>query len=67
MPPSLIRLPEGCAFGPRCPHRFEKCSQVPPLEDKLRTGHVDACFLDPETKRARRETTIHPELEAESA
>jgi peptide/nickel transport system ATP-binding protein len=67
MPPSLIRLPEGCAFGPRCPHRFERCSQVPPLEDRLRTGHVDACFLDPETKRARRETTIHPELEVESA
>jgi oligopeptide/dipeptide ABC transporter ATP-binding protein len=67
MPPSLLRLPEGCAFGPRCPHRFERCSQVPPLEDKLGTGHVDACFLDPETKRSRRETTIHPELEAESA
>jgi peptide/nickel transport system ATP-binding protein len=67
MPPSLLRLPEGCAFGPRCPHRFEKCSQVPPLEDKLGNGHVDACFLDPEAKRDRRETTIHPELEAESA
>ena len=67
IPPSLINLPEGCAFGPRCPHRFERCSQAPPLEDRLRTGHVDACFLDQETKRARRETTIHPEIEAESA
>jgi oligopeptide/dipeptide ABC transporter ATP-binding protein len=67
MPPSLLRLPEGCAFGPRCPHRFDRCSQVPPLEDKLGNGHVDACFLDVEAKRDRRESTIHPELEAESA
>jgi oligopeptide/dipeptide ABC transporter ATP-binding protein len=66
-PPSLLRLPEGCAFGPRCPHRFERCSQVPPLEDKLGNGHVDACFLDTEAKRNRRESTIHPELETESA
>jgi oligopeptide/dipeptide ABC transporter ATP-binding protein len=67
MPPSLLHLPEGCSFGPRCPHRFERCSQVPALEDRLRNGHLDACFLDPETKRGRRESTIHPELEAESA
>jgi oligopeptide/dipeptide ABC transporter ATP-binding protein len=66
-PPSLLRLPEGCAFGPRCPHRFERCSEVPPLEDKLGNGHVDACFLDTEAKRNRRESTIHPELETESA
>jgi oligopeptide/dipeptide ABC transporter ATP-binding protein len=66
-PPSLLRLPEGCSFGPRCPHRFERCSQVPALEDRLRNGHLDACFLDPEAKRDRRETTIHPELGVESA
>jgi hypothetical protein len=40
---------------------------VPPLEDKLGNGHVDACFLDTEVKRNRRESTIHPELETESA
>ncbi|HYX86082.1 MAG TPA: ABC transporter ATP-binding protein [Gaiellales bacterium] len=67
MPPSLLRLPQGCSFGPRCPHRFEKCAQDPALEDRVGTGHLDACFLDPEAKRARRETTIHPELAAESA
>jgi len=67
MPPSLINLPEGCSFGPRCPHRFERCSNVPELSDRTGSGHVDACFLDPEAKRARRETTIHPELQTESA
>ena len=66
-PPSLINLPQGCSFGPRCPQRFERCSEVPPLEDRLRNGHLDACFLDPEAKRSRRETTIHPELQTESA
>jgi len=66
-PPSLISLPEGCSFGPRCPQRFDRCSAVPPLEDRLRNGHLDACFLDPETKRGRREATIHPELQTEPA
>ena len=66
-PPSLLSLPQGCSFGPRCPQRFERCSEVPPLEDRLRNGHLDACFLDPEGKRGRRETTIHPELQTESA
>jgi peptide/nickel transport system ATP-binding protein len=67
MPPSLITLPEGCSFGPRCPHRFDRCSDVPPLEDRVGNGHLDACFLDVEAKRGRREATIHPELQTESA
>ena len=32
MPPSLLRPPEGCHFRPRCPHAFDKCTQVPPGE-----------------------------------
>jgi oligopeptide/dipeptide ABC transporter ATP-binding protein len=64
LPPSLIRLPEGCAFGPRCPHRFDRCSEVPPLTGKLGDGHLDACFLDPEQKKERRELAIRPDLSA---
>jgi len=68
VPPSLINLPEGCAFGPRCPQRFEKCSQRPELRDRIgESKHLDACHLEPPTKAARRETTIHPELVEESA
>jgi peptide/nickel transport system ATP-binding protein len=65
LPPSLIRLPEGCAFGPRCPHRFERCADVPPLTDKLGDGHLDACFLDPEQKKERRDRAIRPDLTAQ--
>jgi oligopeptide/dipeptide ABC transporter ATP-binding protein len=68
VPPSLIHLPEGCAFGPRCAHRFEKCSEIPELRDRLgESGHLDACHLEPAVKAARRETTIHPELIEDSA
>jgi len=67
-PPSLIHLPEGCAFGPRCAQRFAKCSEVPELRDRLgTTGHLDACHLEPAAKAARRDATIHPELAEESA
>jgi peptide/nickel transport system ATP-binding protein len=30
-PPSLIDLPRGCRFAPRCPQRFAKCDQDPPM------------------------------------
>jgi oligopeptide/dipeptide ABC transporter ATP-binding protein len=30
-PPSLIDLPHGCRFAPRCPKRFAKCDQAPPM------------------------------------
>jgi peptide/nickel transport system ATP-binding protein len=62
VPPSLIHLPQGCAFGPRCPYRFDRCAEVPALEDRLGDGHLDACHLDPGQKRDLRETAIHPEL-----
>ena len=30
-PPSLIDLPRGCRFAPRCPQRFARCDQEPPM------------------------------------
>ena len=30
-PPSLIGLPPGCRFAPRCTSRFEQCEQDPPM------------------------------------
>jgi peptide/nickel transport system ATP-binding protein len=58
-PPSLINAPEGCKFRPRCPHAFEKCTQEPPLENRVEErGHLDRCWLDVEFKRAHRDETI---------
>lgn len=48
-PPSMINPPSGCAFNPRCPHRFEPCTdQVPPLVfDGM---HGSRCYLTPESR-----------------
>jgi peptide/nickel transport system ATP-binding protein len=62
LPPSLIHLPAGCAFRPRCPHAFEVCLERPALDDRRGNGHLDRCHLAPEQKAALRETAIHPEL-----
>jgi oligopeptide/dipeptide ABC transporter ATP-binding protein len=67
LPPSLINLPSGCAFGARCPQRFDRCAEIPELTDKAGNGHLDACHLELDLKRTRRERTIHPELNEEPA
>jgi oligopeptide/dipeptide ABC transporter ATP-binding protein len=53
-PPSLTRLPTGCAFAERCAYRFDKCAEVPPLHDRAGTGHLDACHLSAEEKQRHR-------------
>ena len=62
LPPSLLSLPTGCSFAPRCPHVFPACSEQPALEERAAAGHRDRCFLPVPEKLARREATIHPEL-----
>jgi peptide/nickel transport system ATP-binding protein len=47
-PPSLLALPKGCAFGPRCRFRFQSCNERPPLAGA--NGHEAACFLSPEVR-----------------
>jgi peptide/nickel transport system ATP-binding protein len=37
--------PSGCVFADRCPHRFERCSEPPPLVAKRGADHLDACWL----------------------
>jgi peptide/nickel transport system ATP-binding protein len=55
-PPSLVNPPQGCHFRPRCPHAFERCTEVPALQARLpdAPGHRDRCWLEAEEKRARR-------------
>ncbi|HXZ99848.1 MAG TPA: ABC transporter ATP-binding protein [Candidatus Binatia bacterium] len=46
-PPSLIRLPSGCAFHPRCPFAMDSCiREQPDLEPVADgSGHDSACWL----------------------
>jgi peptide/nickel transport system ATP-binding protein len=56
-PPSLLELPHGCPFRPRCPHEFAKCPELPGLDARLPEApeHRDRCWLNPEEKRQKRE------------
>jgi oligopeptide/dipeptide ABC transporter ATP-binding protein len=64
-PPSLINMPQGCKFRPRCEHAFEKCVEEPPLENRVETpGHLDRCWLDVDYKRTRRDAAIGTKPEA---
>jgi peptide/nickel transport system ATP-binding protein len=42
-PPSLINLPQGCPFRPRCPLAGPECSVEPELLQTDRPGHRSAC------------------------
>jgi oligopeptide/dipeptide ABC transporter ATP-binding protein len=43
-PPDLTRLPPGCAFGPRCAYRVERCGESAPPLAGVRTAHRSACW-----------------------
>jgi len=44
--PSPIDPPPGCAFHPRCPYKFDPCSQQKPLLVEAAAGHLVACWLN---------------------
>jgi peptide/nickel transport system ATP-binding protein len=44
-PPSLVDLPNGCAFHPRCRFAMEKCRQVVPECKQVSEQHRVACWL----------------------
>ncbi len=45
LPPSLIHVPPGCSFHPRCPHRFEPCDKEVPALLASDGHHASACHL----------------------
>jgi oligopeptide transport system ATP-binding protein len=49
-PPSLITLPAGCAFSPRCGHATPMCRTKPPALTEIEPGHLSSCHFagDPE-------------------
>jgi oligopeptide transport system ATP-binding protein len=48
MPPSLIFLPKGCNFSPRCPFVKDECREVDPDLEEKKPGHTAACILSVE-------------------
>ena len=52
-PPSLINLPGGCSFHPRCPYVREAHKHVDPTLDEVPgdPNHLVACLLAPEVRR----------------
>jgi peptide/nickel transport system ATP-binding protein len=51
LPPSLIHLPSGCPFHPRCPYVMDVCLKVGPKLEKSEPGHLVACHLQVEERR----------------
>lgn len=44
--PSLLDLPTGCKFRPRCSHAFDKCSKEEPTLELKKSGHWVRCWLE---------------------
>jgi oligopeptide/dipeptide ABC transporter ATP-binding protein len=43
-PPSLINLPPGCSFQPRCSVSTDICREQPPSEVEVEEGHTVSCW-----------------------
>jgi len=43
--PMLGALPPGCAFNPRCPDRFDRCTTAPPGDYDVGAGRTAKCYL----------------------
>jgi len=43
--PDPSEMPQGCGFGPRCPHAMEICSEKIPALTEVAPGHIVACWL----------------------
>ena len=53
-PPSLLNLPPGCSFHPRCDYARERCArEVPPLYT-VAPGHASACHYWSEVQLSRK-------------
>jgi len=45
-PPDLSKLPEGCAFAPRCQQATSACRMAAPALREWAPGHQVACLLE---------------------
>jgi peptide/nickel transport system ATP-binding protein len=60
-PPSLIYVPSGCPFHPRCPYAFDRCRDEVPQLLPIDGHHAAACHLPlAERKRIVEEEVLAP-------
>ncbi len=59
-PPSLLSPPAGCRFNPRCAYAFDRCTRERPglVGATGDQAHLQACFLDDETKAREAAKTL---------
>ena len=51
-PPSLVNMPPGCPFAPRCPLHIAECDQAEPPLFQVGAGHTAACIRTAEVEEA---------------
>ncbi|TSB25991.1 ABC transporter ATP-binding protein [Streptomyces sp. NBC_01525] len=65
-PPSLINVPSGCAFNPRCPYadvpKDDLTRTVRPELTEATTGHFSACHMAPAERKRIWTEEIAPKL-----
>ncbi|HEY8301539.1 MAG TPA: ABC transporter ATP-binding protein [Jatrophihabitans sp.] len=67
-PPSLLNLPPGCPFTPRCPIAEEICDrEEPALEEVAGSGHAAACHFRNRTADASASDLFSSESETAAA
>ena len=42
-PPSVVNMPPGCPFSPRCPLSTDECDRTEPVLERIGEGHLAAC------------------------
>jgi oligopeptide/dipeptide ABC transporter ATP-binding protein len=51
-PPSLLNMPPGCPFAPRCPLHIAACDEAEPPLFQVGPGHTAACIRTEKVERA---------------
>jgi peptide/nickel transport system ATP-binding protein len=70
-PPSLINLPAGCVFQPRCEYwrnvPDDRCKKERPALDEVADGHAIRCFLDADQRQRFAADRLERQLQRSSA
>jgi peptide/nickel transport system ATP-binding protein len=64
--PLLGDLPPGCAFNPRCPDRFSRCTTAPPPDYRVGEGQLAKCYLHDPTRQFELNHLKSPEISSAS-